>query len=130
MIFTGFEFGRHMNSQGSLFGYVIWSLLLVVHVYVTQIFGMQVESVKQTARLIYQTALMESGFMLNDPKDFASSIYSSVKASLNISPDAVVEEEEDAEEEVQTEVKESPEGDNVDAAKYEAETESSFKDEL
>ncbi|KAL2499334.1 Endoplasmin-like protein [Abeliophyllum distichum] len=56
------------------------------------------ESVKQTAQLIYQTALMESGFILNDPKDFASKIYSSVKSSLNISPDATVEEEDDVEE--------------------------------
>ncbi|KAJ4840684.1 heat shock protein 90 [Turnera subulata] len=56
------------------------------------------ESVKHTAQLIYQTALMESGFMLNDPKDFASRIYSSVKSSLNISPDATVEEEDDVEE--------------------------------
>ncbi|GAB4839154.1 Heat shock protein 90 [Ancistrocladus abbreviatus] len=56
------------------------------------------ESVKQTAQLMYQTALMESGFMLDDPKDFASHIYNSVKTSLNISPDAAVEEEDDAEE--------------------------------
>ncbi|XP_022884719.1 endoplasmin homolog [Olea europaea var. sylvestris] len=56
------------------------------------------ESVKQTARLMYQTALMESGFILNDPKDFASRIYSSVKSSLNINPDATVEEEDDVEE--------------------------------
>lgn len=85
---------------------------------------------KQTARLVYHTALMESGFMLNDPKDFASSIYSSVKASMNISPDAAVEEEDDVEEEAQTETKESPKGDNDAAADDEAETESSFKDEL
>ncbi|BFG17635.1 hypothetical protein CerSpe_039090 [Prunus speciosa] len=56
------------------------------------------ESVKQTAQLIYQTALMESGFNLPDPKDFASRIYSSVKSSLNINPDVAVEEEEDVEE--------------------------------
>ncbi|CAA0841165.1 Endoplasmin homolog [Striga hermonthica] len=56
------------------------------------------ESVKQTAQLMYQTALMESGFVLSDPKDFASRIYSSVKNSLNISPDASVEEEDDVEE--------------------------------
>ncbi|KAL0438406.1 UNVERIFIED_CONTAM: Endoplasmin [Sesamum latifolium] len=56
------------------------------------------ESVKQTAQLMYQTALMESGFLLNDPKEFASRIYSSVKSSLNISPDAAVEEEDDVEE--------------------------------
>ncbi|KAL8466793.1 hypothetical protein ACS0TY_035737 [Phlomoides rotata] len=61
------------------------------------------ESVKQTAQLVYQTALMESGFSLNDPKEFASRIYSSVKNSLKISPDATVEEEEDAVEETETE---------------------------
>ncbi|KAL6493027.1 heat shock protein 90 [Orobanche gracilis] len=55
------------------------------------------ESVKQTAQLMYQTALVESGFLVHDPKDFASRIYSSVKSSLNISPDATVEEEDDVE---------------------------------
>jgi heat shock protein beta len=47
---------------------------------------------------VYQTALMESGFNLPDPKDFASSIYRSVQKSLDLSPDAAVEEEEEAEE--------------------------------
>ena len=41
---------------------------------------------------------MESGFILSDPKDFASRIYDSVKTSLSISPDAAVEEEDDVEE--------------------------------
>jgi len=49
---------------------------------------------------MYQTALFESGFLLDDPKDFASRVYDSVKSSLNVSPDAAVEEEDDAEEEV------------------------------
>ncbi|KAK8596625.1 hypothetical protein V6N13_001238 [Hibiscus sabdariffa] len=61
------------------------------------------ESVKQTAQLIYQTALMESGFNLPDPKDFASRIYSSVKSSLNISPDAAIEEDDDDAEETEIE---------------------------
>ncbi|GAA0156362.1 Hsp90 family chaperone [Lithospermum erythrorhizon] len=56
------------------------------------------ENVKQTALLMYQTSLMESGFILNDPKDFASRIYNSVKSSLNINADAAVEEEDDVEE--------------------------------
>ncbi|ERN13378.1 hypothetical protein AMTRI_Chr09g21410 [Amborella trichopoda] len=62
----------------------------------------QDENVKETAKLMYQTALMESGFMLSEPKEFASSIYNSVKSSLKISPDATVEEEDDAEEEIET----------------------------
>ncbi|KAE8704211.1 Endoplasmin-like protein [Hibiscus syriacus] len=56
------------------------------------------EGAKETAQLIYQTALMESGFSLPNPKDFASRIYSSVQSSLSISPDATIEEEEDVEE--------------------------------
>ncbi|CAH9095098.1 unnamed protein product [Cuscuta europaea] len=61
------------------------------------------EGVKETAQLMYQTALMESGFMLNDPKDFASRIYNSVKSGLNISPDAEVEEEQEVEDAQETE---------------------------
>ncbi|CAD5188940.1 unnamed protein product [Musa acuminata subsp. malaccensis] len=82
------------------------------------------EGLKHTARLIYQTALMESGFILNDPKDFASSIYKSVQKSLDISPDATVEEEDEVEE-VEVEEKES-------TAKAEPEDadESFVKDEL
>ncbi|CAL9127867.1 unnamed protein product [Musa acuminata var. zebrina] len=82
------------------------------------------EGLKHTARLIYQTALMESGFILNDPKDFASSIYKSVQKSLDISPDATVEEEEEVEE-AEVEEKES-------TAKAEPEDadESFVKDEL
>ncbi|RZC44889.1 hypothetical protein C5167_037840 [Papaver somniferum] len=87
-------------------------------------------SVKQTARLMYQTALMESGFMLSDPKDFASSIYSSVRSSLNISPDASVEEEDDVEEtEVETESK-SETKDNKGKDDVEDDSESAYKDEL
>lgn len=84
----------------------------------------QDESVKQTAQLIYQTALMESGFNLNDPKDFASHIYSSVKSSLNISPDATVEEDDDVEEnEGESDTKEA-------AATPKAEEADDVKDEL
>ncbi|ONK57090.1 uncharacterized protein A4U43_C10F16510 [Asparagus officinalis] len=89
------------------------------------------ESVKQTARLVYQTALMESGFMLSDPKDFATSIYSSVKASLNISPGASVEEEDDTEEtEVEEKGSTSTKDSDTDTIKEETEEDSSFKDEL
>ncbi|XP_073118950.1 endoplasmin homolog isoform X1 [Henckelia pumila] len=84
------------------------------------------ESVKQTAQLVYQTALMESGFILNDPKDFASRIYSSVKNSLKISPDAVVEEEDDVEE---TET-ESIAKETESTSKTEEEPEFDLKDEL
>jgi heat shock protein beta len=82
-------------------------------------------SVKTTAQLMYQTALMESGFMLSDPKDFASRIYDSVKTSLSISPDATVDEEE--------EVEEAPEAESSPKEETEstpAEEETDVKDEL
>ncbi|KAK3023801.1 hypothetical protein RJ639_043417, partial [Escallonia herrerae] len=87
------------------------------------------ESVKQTAQLMYQTALMESGFISSDPKEFATRIYDSVKSSLNVSPDAAIEEEEEAEEvEVESTTKE---GDDSAKDEAEADTEAhDFKDEL
>jgi heat shock protein beta len=72
------------------------------------------ENVKQTAQLIYQTALFESGFLLNDPKDFASKIYDSVKTSLDISPDATVEEEDETEVETESETNEEAATSNQD----------------
>jgi heat shock protein beta len=59
------------------------------------------ESAKQAAKLVYETALLESGFILEDPKDFATRLYSVIKANLNVSPDAVVEEEDVVEEETE-----------------------------
>ncbi|XP_020203653.1 endoplasmin homolog isoform X1 [Cajanus cajan] len=77
------------------------------------------EGVKHTAQLMYQTALFESGFLLDDPKDFASRIYDSVKSSLDISPEATVEEEDDTEVEAESDAKEDastskPEADDGD----------------
>ncbi|KAH7847391.1 hypothetical protein Vadar_025548 [Vaccinium darrowii] len=88
-------------------------------------------TVKQTAQLIYQTALMESGFVLNDPKDFASRIYESVKSSLDVSPDAAVEEEDYSEEvvEVESENKEASSSSQAEA-EGDIEEPSDFKDEL
>ena len=92
------------------------------------LFLFQDAGVKQTAQLMYQTALMESGFMLSDPKDFASRIYESVKTSLSISPDAAVEEEDDVEEA-------EPESETKEAASSKADTDEDYetsdvKDEL
>ncbi|KAK9165154.1 hypothetical protein Scep_000345 [Stephania cephalantha] len=89
------------------------------------------ESLKQTARLMYQTALMESGFILNDPKQFASSIYDSVKSSLDISSDAAVEEEDDVEEaEVEKEAKEEEATTSSKGGDEAEESETSVRDEL
>ncbi len=55
----------------------------------------QDEVAKQAAALLYQTALLESGFTLENPKIFASRIHSVIKLNLNVDPDAQVEEEVD-----------------------------------
>ncbi|WRX29922.1 Heat shock protein Hsp90 family - like 6 [Theobroma cacao] len=91
------------------------------------------EGVKQTAQLIYQTALMESGFSLPDPKDFASRIYSSVKSSLNISPDATIEDDDDVEEtetETETETKEGAGSSKGEAEPANNDADTDLKDEL
>nr|ALN96986.1 HSP90-like protein [Populus tomentosa] len=90
------------------------------------------DSVKRTAQVMYQAALMESGFMLNDPKDFSSRIYSSVKSSLSISPDAIIEEEDDVEEvEVEAETKEATSSSEAEPTRDDELTEPSVvKDEL
>ncbi|XP_010439073.1 PREDICTED: endoplasmin homolog isoform X3 [Camelina sativa] len=93
------------------------------------------ESVKETAQLMYQTALIESGFILNDPKDFAARIYNSVKSSLSISPDAVADEEVEAAEEPETtEATETKSDDLAGGLNIEAEPveqqEENTKDEL
>ncbi|KAB5557693.1 hypothetical protein DKX38_008602 [Salix brachista] len=90
------------------------------------------DGVKQTAHLMYQTALMESGFILSDPKDFASRIYSSVKSSLSISPDAIIEEEEDVDEaEAETEAKEATPNSEAEPTRDDEDAEPSVvKDEL
>ncbi|KAJ6411997.1 hypothetical protein OIU84_005131 [Salix udensis] len=81
---------------------------------------------------MYQTALMESGFALSDPKDFASRIYSSVKSSLSISPDAIIEEEEDVDEaEAETEAKEATPNSEAEPTRDDEDAEPSVvKDEL
>eukprot|EP00850_Spirogloea_muscicola_P012274 SM000078S22133 [mRNA] locus=s78:558203:564628:- [translate_table: standard] len=63
----------------------------------------------EAARLLYETALLESGFVLDNPKPFASRVYSTLRSTLNIDPSAEVEQEE-----------ELPEDDNNEAKTAEA----------
>ncbi|CAM6096276.1 unnamed protein product [Calypogeia fissa] len=67
------------------------------------------ETARQSAHLIYETALLESGFLLEDPKVFATRVYTVLKDNLDISADVEIEEEPETEEveEVEEEVKEN-----------------------
>lgn len=53
------------------------------------------EVAHRVAVLIYETALLESGFTLNNAKTFAEQIHSLMKLVLDVDPNAQVEEEED-----------------------------------
>jgi heat shock protein beta len=70
--------------------------------------------VTRNAKLLYDTALLESGFMLDDPKAFSEKVFSIVKDSMDIPEDAPledieIEEEEEEEEEAEEEVVEDVE---------------------
>ncbi|KNA05861.1 hypothetical protein SOVF_186420 [Spinacia oleracea] len=45
---------------------------------------------------MHQTSLFDSGFYLDDLKDFVCRIYDSAKSSFSINPDATVEQEDKA----------------------------------
>jgi heat shock protein beta len=66
--------------------------------------SLQDESAKEAAKLIFETALLESGFVLEDPKDFATRIYSVIKSNLNVSPDAEVDVDDDDDDDTEDEV--------------------------
>eukprot|EP00951_Prasinocladus_malaysianus_P001320 scaffold9070_cov38-Prasinocladus_malaysianus.AAC.1 len=87
------------------------------------------DETKDMARLMYQTALLESGFLIDEPKDYATLVHKFLKTQMGLDPDAEVvkddtaeEEEEDEEEEDEEEVGEELLGDEAD--------EDDIKDEL
>eukprot|EP00245_Coleochaete_scutata_P004390 TRINITY_DN1689_c0_g1_i1.p1 TRINITY_DN1689_c0_g1~~TRINITY_DN1689_c0_g1_i1.p1 ORF type:complete len:830 (-),score=288.69 TRINITY_DN1689_c0_g1_i1:525-3014(-) len=94
------------------------------------------ELAKSTAQLVYEIALLESGFNFDDPASFAKRAYTAVKTSLGVDQDAVVDEEvEEPEteevEEVKEEVKEVPkEAEEEDASGLKVEVTPEVKDEL
>ena len=62
------------------------------------------EDTKRTALIMYETALLESGFMFEEPKGFAGRLFDMVRRDLGVEADAEVEEPDvDAEPEVAAE---------------------------
>jgi len=50
------------------------------------------------ANLMYDTALLQSGFSMKDPTEFASRIHRVLAAGLNVDPEAVAEQEPEGDE--------------------------------
>jgi heat shock protein beta len=80
-----------------------------------------------TAQVLFQTALIESGYEIADPSALVSRVYRLMSKELGVDPDAPVkevevpEEEEEAEEEEKDEEKEDDEEKSDDAEKGEKE---------
>lgn len=74
------------------------------------------EATSQAAKLMYTTALLESGFAPDDTKSFAMDLEKLVRASLGVSADAEVDPEpEEAEEEPEEAAPAEEEGEEEDA---------------
>ena len=65
------------------------------------------EDTKRTALIMYETALLESGFMFEEPKGFAGRLFDMVRRDLGVEADAEVEEP-DVEPEAEAEAQEAP----------------------
>ena len=65
------------------------------------------EDTKRTALIMYETALLESGFMFEEPKGFAGRLFDMVRRDLGVEADAEVEEP-DVDVEPEAEAQEAP----------------------
>merc|ERR1711979_119315 len=85
-----------------------------------------------TAQVLFQTALIESGYEIADPSALVSRVYRLMSKELGVDPDApikeveVPEEEEEAEEEDKDDKDDEEDGDDADKD----EDEKSEKEEL
>jgi len=89
-----------------------------------------------TAQILFQTALIESGYEIADPSALVSRVYRLMSKELGVDPDApikeveVPEEEEEAEEEDKDDKDDSDDADKEDDAEKDDEGKSEKKEEL
>merc|ERR1711912_132948 len=97
---------------------VIWDLLQKVKD------NKEDETAKNTAEMLFQTAMIESGYELNDATDLATRIYKLMSSQLGVDPNEEVKEielpEEEEEEEAVEEVEEEKEESDDDSKEEEA----------
>merc|ERR1711981_1158816 len=79
------------------------------------------KSAVDTAQVLFQTALIESGYEIADPSSLVSRVYRLMSKELGVDPDAPIKEVEVPEEEEEAEEEESSEdeGDDADGEKDE-----------
>merc|ERR1711866_3208 len=93
------------------------------------------KAAKDTARVLFQTALIESGYEIADPSALVNRVYRLMSKELGVDPDAplkeveVPEEEEEAEEEDKDDKDDGDDGDKEDDAEKDEEK-SEKKEEL
>jgi len=89
-----------------------------------------------TAQVLFQTALIESGYEIADPSALVSRVYRLMSKELGVDPDApikeveVPEEEEEAEEEDKDDKDDGDDADKEDDAEKDDEEKSEKKEEL
>jgi len=73
------------------------------------------EAALDTAQVLFQTALIESGYEIADPSALVSRVYRLMSKELGVDPDAPIKEVEVPEEEEEAEEAEEGEGEGDDA---------------
>merc|ERR1719160_1193471 len=83
-----------------------------------------------TAQVLFQTALIESGYEIADPSALVSRVYRLMSKELGVDPDAPIKEVEVPEEEEEAEEEEKEEGEDAEASEEEPEAEEKKEGEL
>merc|ERR1711981_784689 len=82
-----------------------------------------------TASMLFQTAMLESGYEISDPSALVSRIYSLMSAELGVDPDAPVKEVEVPEEEEEAEEESKDDDDSDDDSESKDDDEKEEKDD-
>merc|ERR1711881_754493 len=84
---------------------------------------------KDTATVLFQTAMLESGYEINDPSALVSRIYSLMSTELGVDPDAPVKEVEVPEEEEEAEEESKDDDDSDDSESKDDDDKEESKDD-